>query len=758
MSQAMQTKAINLIDTQKQIIKELLDQKLLSGEIRSDSEYNALMTDLLNKLLGPPITKIRPQAELTNAEDFNATFDELMLDFNVVFAQVNKIDETVNKHQRLNQSVLNNLKLRIKSVQDDLTKYEELVTIKDAEQLYLETFIDSNSFEPKVEYYTDQHGTILPIEYHAKLDIEREAVKLPSIISQNTLTGPGGVRLGTLVINKQLGSGLIRIQNPENALDKAIDSSMDTFWGETILVDSPINVQMGAPYYDVEFGALVELEVQFDYLTQLNEIGFTAFSEYPFDIVGVKYYQTDDATEAAQDLIWPASPIQDLQNRTIQGSTAYQFQDIYAKRMRIILNQPHYIKTDYIASRKDQKNMALWFNARSTDNINVDTEHLTVFVPVFQDKQDDNPAWEVFSNAIKGIDPDIDKIIGSFDEDNMQSVTKYQYDYGLYNLFIKRNEYQTIGIHVSKEIPVNGNIRSISIDTIEEHPLLRLSNTTLPRFTDIEYYISDNGSDWKAILPNTADKVMCELLTPEFISGTYQATLRFDAVGGFIVRKNGVDVTSEVVLNANKHTITFIDFDVSSIYTAEYVPDDESRTIDYIDKYTSNGVVVPRKSIEEFKGSDIKGFVTLDHYPFIDRGRLNQQSLDYDPTYLKHELTTGGYLPIKVKLIDNSGFHIEQPIDETSEGILIKNVTDYFSPELTVLTTYNPDIPEYQYQVIGNQILFNAVIPESTKIIIEYPYLVSSVRIKTILRRNIYSFYGLTPILDNYVLKFHTLT
>jgi hypothetical protein len=757
MSHAMQTKAINLLDTQKEIIKELLDQKRLSGEIRSDSEYNSLMADLLNKLLGPPISKVRPQGELTNAENFNTTFDELMLDFNVVFAQVNKIDETANKHQRLNQSVLNNLKLRIKSVQDDLTKYEELVTIKDAEQLYLETFIDSNSFEPNVQYYTDQHGTVLPIDYHAKLDTEREAIKLPSIISQNTLTGPGGVRLGTLVVNKQLGSGLIRIQNPENALDKAIDNSMDTFWGETILVDSPINVQMGTPYYDVEFGALVELEVQFDYLTQLNEIGFTAFSEYPFDIVGIKYYQTDDATEESQDLIWPTSPIEDLRNRTIEGSTAYQFQDIYAKRMRIILNQPHYVKTDYIASRKDQKNMSLWFSARSTNNINVNIDHLNVFTPVFQDKQDDNPAWEVFSDAIKGIDPDIDKILGSFDEDNMQSVTKYQYDYGLYNLFIKRNEYQTIGIHVSKEILVNGNIRSISIDTIEEHPLLRLSNVTLPRFTDIEYYISDNGMDWEPILPNTADKVMCELLTPEFINSTYQSVLRFDVVGGFVVRKNGVDVTDEVILDSDQHTITFVDFDVSSIYTAEYIPDDESRTIDYINKYTVNGVVAPRKSIQEFKGSDSKGFITLDYYPFLDRDRLNQQPLNYNPTYLKHELTAGGYLPIKVKLVDISGFHIEQPIDETSEGILVKNVTDYFNPELTALTPYDPEVPEYQYQVIGNQILFSSPIPESTKIIVEYPNLVSTVRVKTILRRNIYSFYGLTPILDNYVLKFHTL-
>lgn len=750
------SKDMDLFETQKNTILLILDEKRLSGEIKSDEEYEAQLKYLLSLVeSGEPMMKVRPQSGQTNPEDFNETYEEVSIDIMTAFSQINTIDRSVNKHQQLNQSIINNLKLNLSKVSDEVSQYERLVDYMTSEDVTIEAFRDSNSFDTDNDMYRERDGTELPPAYHAKLDIERESIKLPTILSQNAMIGPAGVRLANIKIKKQLGGGLIRLQNPQNSVDKALDSSFETFWSESILVDSPIRVPLEKDFYNIKHGAVCELVVEFDYLTQINEISLLPFTEFPMEIVAIQYYESDDADEEAKEIISPTFK-EALRSRAVSESTSFQFSDVHAKRLRIILNQIHYVKTEFLVNDREQKQLELWFAAnREVDPEDVQVKDSYHFKPLYKNKAEMNKLYNYFSKQLKGMSTELEDVIGKQQDNTVTAVSKYQYNYGLYNLGVRRNEYQDKGIYLSKPLPIKGNIKAITLDTFEEHPTVEGNDLV---FTDIEYYVSHlsdpSTEDWFPIVPKNRKKIDAELLLPKFEGGQYKAKLRFQPSASVKVRKNGVEIYEffgDFTVSGN--TVTLLNFDVSSTYTAEYTPVTSAYTVDFIEKHTVAGSVQPNMKIEEFKGTSQQGHIGLKHYAFVDRGKLNAQANGWNPSYLSND-----YLPVKVKLINESGFHIDQPFSATEQDtITVTNMTNYFDEEKSQLQPFSEELSNYQYMVIGDQLLFNTVLPETTRVIVEYPYLIGEMRLKAILRRNIQAFHGLTPVLDEYMIRYQRL-
>jgi hypothetical protein len=752
-----QQNGVDLYETQKQVLIEILQAKRAAGEIKSQEEYDVELQHLLSRLeSGEPMMKIRKQEGQTNPQAFNETYQEISIDIMSAFTQLNKIDESMNKHQQLNQSIINNIKLSINKVTDDIARYESLVDSLTSDDLTFETFRDSNSFSSEEAYYTDRDGTALPLSYQVKLDMEREAVKLPTIVSQNVMIGPAGVHLAHIHIGKQLGGGLLRLHNPEHGIEKAIDTSFETFWSETILVDEPIRVPLNADYFHLHHGAVCELIISFDYLTQLNEISLQPFSEFPLDIVAIQYYETDDPTETAKTIVGPnEKPM--LRSRSVIDSTSYQFDDVYAKRLRILLNQIHYIKTDFIYDKKESDQLALWYESKKEvepDSINVPSTYQ--FKALYRNKAEQNPLYPYFMSLLKTLAMDIDSL-----EQTPTSLprvmNKYAYSYGLYNIGVRKNEYQDKGIYVSKPLTIPGTVKAVTLEAKEEHPVLPTLDL---RFTDIEYYITHkenpNPDEWFPIMPSNIHKIEAELVTLTFQNGNYQGHLRFIPKAGtaVVLRRNGIpmqEILGEYTVSGS--TVTVFNYDVSAVYTAEYTPDKSAYTVDFLEKHTMSGIVQPNMKVEEFKGTNATGALLLRYYPFVDRAKLNQQPAGWNPTFLSN-----AYLPLKVKLIQSTGFHIDQPFSPTdADTVVLVNKTNYFDPETTILDPFDLTANNYQYKVVNNQIIFNTVLPETTRIIVEYPYLVGDIRLKAILRRNIQAFHGLTPVLTEYTMRYQRL-
>ena len=744
----IQQSTASLDDTRRSILFELITKKYEGQDVPQqfiDQEVEFYLAKLKE---GIPILQPRPQSQLTDAQKINDELQEYELDIQSVYAQLEHVGAQIKQHQRLNESILNDVKLKIKKADEKLDEYHQLMIDQSAHKVFYETFLDFNSLEKDESFYTDRDGTTVSPEHRLKLDVNRNALKLPTIHTENTLVNFAGVKLANIKITKQLGEGWIRSRNPEHCIDKAIDTSMETFWSETILVDEPLRVNLGVDYYGIDFGAVCELEITFDFLTRINEITFTPFTEYPLEVVAIHAY-ANDTSEEEFDLVSPQSY---MKNRESTDTMSFQFQDIVCKKLVIILNQKHYVKRDLLVEVGDKNLTDAWL--KSQGHLDFEDKEL-IFKPIYQDQFLKTPNFFYLTDFLNK--RDILKELEKFDEKYVPmklQLSKYEYQYGLYNLAVNRNEYHFEGVYVTRPL-ATGNIHIVTLEAEEEHCFL--PEVDIP-VTSIEYYITDSKNpkpeDWIPILPKNIQEVLSERLFFDFDYENYNkyiADMRFFAREIKAVRRNGHILKPHTDYELSGKKIIIYEYDASAIYTVDYIPEPDAYQIDFLKRYTdSKGIVRPRISIEQFDGLEKGAEITLQNTPFVDKERLNMQSLNWNPTYLSNS-----YLPIKVKLILPDGQQIEQAVSANEQGTVITNKTDYFNPQVSLLEPFTGN--NYQYRVIDNKLKFNTELPKGTHIIVEYPYLTGPIRMKIIMRRNLHSAEGLTPFLHEYKAIFRSL-
>lgn len=744
----MATQDISLAAAQEKVIRQMLDKWQKQGKIKSDAEYDLLLGQYMKMIeAGTPIMNITAVSDVIDADRLTEFFEGFEIDVMSAYTAVNMIGETINKHKMLNQSVLNTVELDLKTMDDKLDEYEAMLGVNGAQGLYIQRFRDSNSFADWSNDFKDRDGNTLAPAYACSLDVELEAMQLPLVSWNNQLIGPSGVHLASIKIDTQIGSGFITLKNPEHGVEKAIDESMETFWSESILTDAPFQVDYTEPDSGlrVKNGAICELVISFDYMTQMTQISLTPFTEYPMRMEGILYY--DEELRVWEPLI---EPQQETGPEYFSSTISYEFPEITTRKLKIILNQIHYTKEDLIVSTKDERNKALWM--KTTADTDVPSRYINK--ALYQNRAEEYPEWMSFLSRIKKQHTDLETFMKEFNADENYTLSKYKYDYGLYNISVYRNEYQDRGIYVSKPLPAVGVTKAVRISTKEYHPIVGAQAVT-----DIEYEVSD-GRSWYPILPDNKSVIDCELLIPAgTVAGYTQCKLRFKNTSDVSVRKNGLKLTAGYTVNMG--TVSIEGYDKSAVYTAEYTPDISAQTVDFLSK-------IPRvdgkldlsqmqRSVEQFAGTDSNGYISLRYTPFVDRERLAALAADstWDPTYVQ-----SSYFPINVHVVDAGGQHIDQLLNSSDHrATYLTNVTDYYDPDhISKLATFEASALNYQYQVFGDKIQFNTALPKNARIVVEYPFLVSDLKVRAIMRRNSHLYQGITPMLNEYIVSFETLS
>lgn len=705
---------------------------------------------------GKPILSLREQEELTNADFINQEMLEYEIDIHAVYQQLDHVGQRLSQHQKLNESILNDVRIRIQKVDERLEELGHLLRNDSTHSVFYETFLDYNSMEKDTKFYTDRDGTPFAPAYHLTLDAYQNSLKLPTLYTENKLVNFAGVKLAKINIIKQLGSGFIRTRNPEHDISKAIDTSMNTYWQESILVDEPIEVNLGLDYYGVDFGATCELEINFDYLSKVNEITLTPFTEYPVEVVSILVYTTDSDEERPFELV---SPDAIRKNKETTDVISYQFQDVAAKRIKILLNQQHYVKQDLLINVDDKTLIDAWL--KSQDHVEV--SHTKLFRPIYQDQIEMHPQWMHMTQYLKehNIVDEIQRY-EDMDVNNKIHVSKYEYQYGMYNIAVNSNEYLHNGVFVTKPL-INSNVHIATLEVDEEHPILE--EIKMP-VTSVEYYMCDvedpQPSDWFPILPTNIKNVISERLYFTFKNENYQARTRFGVDFLYAIRKNGDPLLAHLDYKMSGRTVTILSYDPSSIYTADYRPLSDAYHVDFMKKYTiteflpeenrNRQRIVPKRHVEAFTELQNGSQIELSHYPFVDKDQLNQQDFTWNPTFLSNE-----YMPFKVRLQLPDGTYVDQQVDKWDEDTLfIINRTDYFDSNRSLLEPFTGS--NYQYRLERNILRFNTKLPEGTRVHVEYPYLTGPIRLKTIMRRNLNEVGGLTPFLHEFKVGFQTLT
>lgn len=741
------------------VIEELLNMGYMT-EAQKSAYKSELLSDMESKTL---TTDLRLQSGITDANAYNKTAYELYLDILTTFDYINQLYDTLNKHQKLNQSIINTMKSTIGILNDKLAEVEAVISMEGHPEHFIDNFRTSNNQETDKKYYTERYGEIVPDEIYAKYNPEQETLTLNYTRQQNVLMYKSGVQLGEIFLTKQYGSGFVKVRNSETKLENAIDTSKASYWSETILCDDEMKIQgMGfedyeylvtynRSFYDYPRGALCEICIQFEAMTKVNELILNPFGSYPIDIIAIRYSLTDSEDDDCYDVLYPYNtkyPWLDV--TTLKKEYSFHFPEIKCKRLYILINQLHCIKDTYLISSDQMFKNELWFNATKTEEKDLLMDSTTIFKPLYLDRTADDPIWLYINNKIstnKNIDVN-DLLINN--KNKMLPVTKYQYTYGFYNIVPNYCEFQQASIYVTKEIQTAGSIKSLSITTEEEHFLSEDNGRIM---SDIEYYITTKEnptySDWHPICPKNKTYIECERLQLDYdycylrhkaICGNVDT---YDKEGNLkkvmqrpIVRMDDTVLTEDVdyILrtdeNGNVKAIEISNIDHFALYTVSYMPTDDSKELRLI----VDDNPIANNSYEVINGTGASAY-ELNNYPYYDHNNPD---------------STSSY--VKIINID-TGNVIVQTNEKTTQ---IECVTNKINPSESY-KNFNTKTNKLQYYTNGKNIYFNRPILKSEKIEVNYPSFDSKVRLKIIFRKNSKRDFWITPVLHNYELEFTTL-
>lgn len=742
----------------EQVINQLEDIRYMT-ESEKTQYRSKLISNVKSKLL---TMTVRTQSGLTNADDYNQTAFEIYLDILTTFSYVNELYNTINKHQQLNESIINTLYSTIAGLNDKLDEYAAVIGTNGTPECFIEGFRTQNNQESDSQYYTERYGEVMPKATYAKFNSEQENITLNYTRQQNVMVYKSGVQLGEISITKQYGAGFIKARNSEAKLENAIDTSMSSYWAETILSDAEMKIngtgfdnpeglgQINRSYYDLPRGAMCEICLTFEALAKVNEIILNPFGNFPIDIIAIRYSLSDDEDDDTYDIVCPDNIKHSwLDSRTIRQEYAFHFPQITCKKLYILINQLHCIKNTYLVSCNQMFKNELWFNATYDETGEAKMENTAVFQPRYLDRSAEDPVWRYINNKIvTNKELDINAMLLD-NEDKMLPVTKYQYTYGFYNIAPNFVEFQKAAVWVSKEVEVSGPIDTITLESEEEHFVSEDGYVG----TDIEFYVTTKKNpsyqDWHPICPKNKDYVYKERLQLDYA----YCYLRHKAVCGNVITYDEFGVQhvtmerpivymNDIVLtedadyilrydgDGDVEAIEISNIDHFALFTVSYTPIDASKELSLLDEDNP----IPSQSYEEIMGNGTACY-ELDQFPFYSK---------IDPDI------TSSY--VKIINIDEGKVY-NQTNEETSP---IECVTNKENPAESY-KNFLADTGKIQYYTYKRHLYFNRPITKNQKIEINYPSFDSKVRVKVILRRNTKNDLWITPVLKSYKLIFTTI-
>ncbi|MGL6106110.1 hypothetical protein, partial [Romboutsia sp.] len=541
---------------------------------------------------------------------------------------------------------------------------------------------------------------------------------LPHIKHENSMKYDGKVETAYLNKSFQLGEGFVDLSNTNTSLENAINEGKEP-WSETILADAPIRVSFldtkpkdvyidDKYYYGLDNGAVCELEVKFESVNTVNEITLSPYCKYPIDIVAIRYKMSDDEDEPLIEIVTPDNKDKALRSAFTKNKISYRFPDILCKNLYILFTQRHYARETYVYDPSSIYKSSIWFDSKNKKS---EKEQLAVFKPLYYNRDVSSFAWQNVNDKVISSSDDLVNMLVT-DKAKIRKVTKYEYNYGFYNIGCYNNHFDRTGFYVGKSIKLQSNVKKIEIQTDEVHQLDSNNNMV----TDIEYYItgatSPSPTEWISILPKNKDIIESETL---FIQGETRAYLRFEAEKVFSVMKNGIPIpedSPEYHLDINERTgniwcVLIFNYDYDAIYSIKYKPIEGSKYIDLSSKYTT--------SIESFESSN-DSTIRLKNNP----------SIDNSDNYCSILLTNLGEI-------------------KEMQSIHCTNVTNVTNPGISYENFENTG--EYQFYILKNVIYLNKPIPKGYMIDVTYRHLITNIRAKAVFRRNTVKDGWLTPIL-----------
>lgn len=720
-------------------IEECKDEVLndISNKLKKENKYSDtqkinILNQLKYKLYNDYLLSEKVIASgRTSSDIVNKVTENLYYDVYTSFKANDKLNKLIDEYTSISLFNLNNINVKLDKNIERINDFNEILKTKGNPRIITESFIDNESFSDNNLMYRERYNEYIDKSLHINYDFKNSRITLPLLSKTNMLMYDNGVSTASIKINKQIGENFLNI-NSSSSLDCVIDSSSKSYWKNTVLTDRELNVEFSnirpsIPkelknfYYGISNGGLLEIEINFEAITNINCIELTPCTKYPMELVAIKYSSTDDINVDLNELIYPDNENSNLRSKIMKNSIIYNFDNIICKRMYLIFNQINYEIKNFIINTKEMLKNEIYNDVYNPSKERDLFENKSLmFKPNYLDRTINKQYLNDLNKfAVNNKSIDFYDLFYSKDSIN-KNITKNAYEFGLKNISTYYVDFANSGVYVSNFIDIKQNIETISILTDEIHE--KASDGRID--TDIEYYITFKEDpeyyDWHSILPKNKNYVYSEMLQ---LDENDLCSLRFKAKKLDSIYMNEILLVDgeDYKINYEGEYIESVEifiFNHRAIYKASYEPIASSKKITLL----GSDVLPEILNDSEVILCDDNNLYELSNVPYVD---------DYNKTF--------------VKIINC----------ETGEIVFQENknvfcITNYVDPANSYQYFYGSanKNTEYQYYTYENKIFFDKPIPFGYKVEISYNHYISKFRLKAILRRNNYSDTWLSPILN----------
>lgn len=744
----------------------------------------------------------RPQSDKLDAVAHSKNLEEIDFDLRVLFTLSASIDEYMKDHLALGQSGLQLIEKRLYQIKQRMiqiamrlnknTKYDQVIY----ETMEAPTLIEGEPNE-LLTFGTDRFNEQVPTDSYA--EHMGKTIVLAGTMSEDQVKTNFGRKLAEIEVRNQTGYASI-MQGHE--IDKAFDTSNETYWAENILMEEPIESTETTGWeihsrYNGLTGALCEIQIRLDAVSTVSDIHFDPFCAYPLSIIDITGYSNRDFGGETYSLI---SRDHDNPNQMAQTSNKkmiFRFPSVEVGSIRITVQQENFTKESYIVKEDDITNMKMWNSISSDEELLDDVKNPNETMGEFNRKLEVS-GWNTYLEALKSWSKDVKQegllsaaqmAINKIKSGNFKNglslqiqelkdapdnsipeelatkwvaTNKTSYVYGAYNIAVYGRKYKQQSVFVSKPFNLSSNAKRITLD-VEESQVVSYNNKDGHKeiLTDIEYYLTAKKNptynEWIPVCPLNKGTIENEQLLGDAIGGDYpelkqngrsiEFGLRFQAISknDVVIRKNGEAIPSSHYIvsdDCRKVSILSSNYVATSSYTVSYKPVDSAYYFDTEEDLNMQPTLYINEQGqvgESFAQVELGSEVTLTNVPYLSRNFLFDKNRN-DESYKQKENVLANVT-------------IEYPVQVWADGKELMNVTSYDS------NTYDPErLKEnngYTFAQIGKQVILGSPVDKKIidKVKIDYHYIINNIRMKAILRRTTLENDSVTPELTAYTIQ-----
>jgi hypothetical protein len=231
---------------QRERIEEILknNQDLYNIASVTEEAFKEIIAQLAEE--HKPLTGYIPQLDKLDSDLYNSFFGNVHIDLNMLFLESLLIESATTNYERIFDGIVSDLSKETKALRDRVDSLRLVSEGEDGLIVQKRSFESATEMEDREKFsslFVDRDGSPIPsTSFERKHD--QYFIGLSKTHQSDALRDEQGNTTATIKIEDRRGVP-IAVDNQERyKLENAIDSSPETYWGEVILTDEPINSEM----------------------------------------------------------------------------------------------------------------------------------------------------------------------------------------------------------------------------------------------------------------------------------------------------------------------------------------------------------------------------------------------------------------------------------------------------------------------------------------------------------------------------------